>query len=109
MNKFLKNVKVLSFIAVLLLMSGLIFTQSAFKNHKSDVVTYYFNGNSTSEMKEAAAWGPNQNPEYACTNKLTTLPCHIEVPADQTLDDYLISHSNAQILAEAGSRITVVP
>lgn len=105
MNKFFKNVNTFG-VVVVVIAGGLIFTQSAFKsaNPNRFDTFYYFNGQDNSEMQLAGAWGPTLNSKkFVCTGQEDT-PCKIKVPAGQTLENYLASHTDEQIIDSSLSK-----
>ncbi len=105
MRKFFKNANTFGLI-VILLAGGLVFSQSAFKsiNPSHSDTYYYFNGADNSTMKIAGSWNAVLNTDkYSCGGNDET-PCQIKVPADQSLEDYLLNHTNEQIITNSLSR-----
>ncbi|QNK64827.1 hypothetical protein H7F33_10245 [Pedobacter sp. PAMC26386] len=105
MRKLFKNVNMFILIPVLLL-GGLIFTMSAFKNahpERYDTI-YYFNGTDNSKIQNVTSWSTTfDNTKYLCGSDTETL-CKIQVPAGQTLQSYLQSHTDEMIIENALSR-----
>ena len=105
MNNFFKNVNTFG-LMVVLIAGGLIFTQSAFKSaHPNRFDTsYFFNGVDNNMVNTPAAWSTQFNAnKYTCL-VVTKTPCEIIVPAGQTLDSYLFTHTPQQVINNSVSR-----
>lgn len=101
MKKLLANLK-FTFIAILA--TGVILiTQSAFKSSpKQDSNSYYFTGNSTSEMADVNNWTASSDSGEECTGR--DLPCLVVLEQGQTIDDYLHDKTDQEIISGASTR-----
>ncbi|HEY0177745.1 MAG TPA: hypothetical protein VGC08_15285 [Pedobacter sp.] len=103
MKRLFKNVNTFGLLGMLV-MGLLVFTQSAFKSDAKHLdSTYYFNGTDNSDIKTAADWGASLNTDKYSCDTFGDAPCQLNVPDGQTLQEYLDSHTESEILAASAS------
>jgi len=93
MKKFLPG-----FAAVMLALAA-----SAFTAHKTDA-QWVFTGASTADMRSASNYSQTESQPADC-GTIGSLPCTVNLPEEvnssEALQDYIDTHSNAQILANS--------
>lgn len=101
MKKLLANLK-FTFIAILA--TGiLLITQSAFKSSPNrDSNSYYFTGNSNSEMADSNNWVASSGSGEECRG--IDLPCLVVLAEGQTINDYLNGKTDQEIIDGATTR-----
>lgn len=101
MQKLIGN---LNFMFIAILATGtILITQSAFKNSsKLDSNSYYFTGNSTSEMRDLTKWTASSGSGETCVG--SDLPCLVVLQDGQTIANYLQDKSDTQIINGAKFR-----
>jgi len=102
MRNLMKNLKTYGLLTILMV-AGLVISFSAFKAKevKSTPHSYYFKGTSLVEMHDLDSW--SDSPVASCGAD-GPLPCKIQIPSDQSLDQYLSSLTDQQIVEAANTR-----
>jgi len=102
MKNLMKNLKTYGLLTILMV-AGLVISFSAFKAKEvnSTPHSYYFKGTSLLEMRDLDSW--SDSPVASCGDD-GSLPCEIQIPSNQSLNQYLSPLTDAQIVQAAITR-----